>query len=401
MTTKSRFSSILFAACAASLGVSSCGISSDNAAEKALAEEQKYTIELGSFYEKDQAERAFGELIRSEVATDYNIPKGSTATRILYRSEDSVGRPSTASAVVVVPEGETPEGGWPLVVWAHGTTGMAPHCGPSASSYLQYYSPELMGKDFALLVVDYAGLATKGQAHQYMSRPTNALDIEAAVPAARAAVDSLGEKWVAIGHSQGGAAVWGLAEHKAKRPDAGYLGAMAYAPAVGGEVLVNNNASIDGETFYPLFWAFAIKAHDPEFDLSSMLTDEALKFYPDVTTKGCWDYGFARTYNQLRAGTVLHDGWDELPTVKRFMKSIRSGDQPVAGALLIAAGREDVGVKPEYIYEAVKRQCKSGGNVHYGVYPGAHDPVLENSTSFQVQWIKDRFNGVPATSNCE
>lgn len=400
MTAKSKLPSIFVAACAASFSVS-CSIASEPpSVEQALAEERSSAVPLGAFFQIDETIRAFGELIRSESADVYDIPKGATATRILYRSQDAAGRPTTASAVVIVPEGETPEGGWPLVVWAHGTTGVARQCGPSGSKYLEYYSAELMKEDFALLVVDYAGMSTEGPSHQYMARSTNALDIEGAVPAARAAVKSIGSRWLAIGHSQGGAAVWGLAEHKAKRPDTGYLGAIALAPAVGGATLVNNNASLKGETFYPLYWARAIKVQFPDFDVSSMLTENALSYYDDVTTKGCWEYGFARSAD-LAPGTVLVDGWDEQPAVQQFMNSIRSGDHPVAGPLFVAAGKGDVGVKVEYIESAVEKQCQSGGDVFFQVYSGNHDSMMETSYADQMRWMRDRFKGIPAKANCQ
>jgi hypothetical protein len=34
-------------------------------------------------------------------------------------------------------------------------------------------------------------------------------------------------------------------------------------------------------------------------------------------------------------------------------------------------------------------------------YPGLdHDPTMTNSTPDQLAWIKDRFAGKPASSNC-
>ena len=35
------------------------------------------------------------------------------------------------TAAEFIPFGATPEGGWPVVVWAHGTVGVANHCAPS------------------------------------------------------------------------------------------------------------------------------------------------------------------------------------------------------------------------------------------------------------------------------
>ena len=51
---------------------------------------------------------------------------------IVFTSGD--GNTFTAVAVtgtVSVPQGTPPAGGWPVVVWTHGTTGLAAVCGPS------------------------------------------------------------------------------------------------------------------------------------------------------------------------------------------------------------------------------------------------------------------------------
>ncbi|MEM6583890.1 MAG: alpha/beta fold hydrolase, partial [Pseudomonadota bacterium] len=298
-----------------------------------------------------------------------------------------------------------PEGGWPLVVWAHGTTGVARQCGPSATKSLGYYSneliDELMQRGIALLVVDYAGLSTAGAPHQYMAKTTNALDIESAVPAARAAVNSLSSEWLAIGHSQGGAAVWGLAEQKALRPDTGYLGSIALAPAVGGADLINNNSNLERETFYPVYWAHAIKVQSPEFSIDTMLTEQAISLYEQLTANGCWDYGFALSAS-LAPGTVLKAGWEDLPPVQQFLTSIRSGEQRIAGPLFVAAGREDIGVREEFIENAVRAQCETGADVLYRVYPGTHDGMMETSFGDQINWIEERFAGVATqVTNCE
>ena len=46
-------------------------------------------------------------------------------TLVLYRSTGSNGRPNAVSGTVTVPQGKAPKGGWPILTWAHGTTGIA------------------------------------------------------------------------------------------------------------------------------------------------------------------------------------------------------------------------------------------------------------------------------------
>jgi hypothetical protein len=168
-------------------------------AERALPITPFYTTGIA----KTEAES--GTLIRSEPATDYALPPGVTATRILYHTRTANNVDAIASGVVLVPYGQPPAGGWPLLAWSHGTSGVARNCVPSRMKSLFYnwegfYEYVLMG--YAVVATDYAGLGTKGR-HAYLDMLTNGTDVIHSVPAARAAVPNLGKKWLVVGHSQG------------------------------------------------------------------------------------------------------------------------------------------------------------------------------------------------------
>ena len=67
-----------------------------------------------------------GAIIRSGViGTAGRLPTGATAYRILYHSESDAGADIAVSGMVIVPGGRPPAGGFPIVSWAHGTTGVA------------------------------------------------------------------------------------------------------------------------------------------------------------------------------------------------------------------------------------------------------------------------------------
>jgi hypothetical protein len=50
---------------------------------------------------------------------------------LLYRSIGVRGRPVAVSGTLTVPAGRPPRGGWPIVSYAHGTSGIADACAPS------------------------------------------------------------------------------------------------------------------------------------------------------------------------------------------------------------------------------------------------------------------------------
>src|SRR6202050_5923622 len=63
-----------------------------------------------------------GTLVRQEVID--GAPLGATAYRVLYRSTGWDDKPILVSGVVIVPHGDPPPGGRPIVAWAHPTTGV-------------------------------------------------------------------------------------------------------------------------------------------------------------------------------------------------------------------------------------------------------------------------------------
>ena len=71
-----------------------------------------------------------GDLLAQEPVTNYSLPVGA-AVRIAYHSRDAAGRDVPATAAVLIPPGKTPSGGWPVIAWAHGTSGVARQCAPS------------------------------------------------------------------------------------------------------------------------------------------------------------------------------------------------------------------------------------------------------------------------------
>jgi alpha-beta hydrolase superfamily lysophospholipase len=138
-----------------------------------------------------------------------------------------------------VPYGTPPTGGWPVIAWSHGTSGVAHSCAPSRMKSLFYnreglYEYVMLG--FAVVATDYAALGTEGR-HAYLDMLGNGADVIYSVPAARAAVASLSGKWVVVGHSQGGLSSLGAAQLEAERNDPGYLGTVVLAGASDLEML--------------------------------------------------------------------------------------------------------------------------------------------------------------------
>ncbi len=343
-----------------------------------------------------------GDLLRQEPFADYKLPAGASAVRILYHSLSSEGADIATSGVVLIPAGAAPPGGWPVIAWAHGTTGVARMCAPSLQKDVAYGEEGLMPMvraGFAVVATDYHGLGTQGP-HEYVNKIAQARDVIYSIPAARAAVPALGRKWVVDGHSQGGVAAWSVAEMQARLRDPDYLGAVSVAGAGDLRAILAGMDDPQGMAFYLTYMAYAIHTQSPSFKPQDMLEGAALERYQDATTKGCWDYAYA-SFLKAPPGKVLKEGWDKAPAAERFFKTDELGSAPIGGPMLVIAGEADQTVPIASLMGSVRRVCARHSEVTFRSYPGLdHDPTMEKSTPDQLAWIGERFEGKPAGGNC-
>jgi Secretory lipase len=197
------------------------------------------------FYRAPRSEVAGapGTLVRQEVID--GAPLGATAYRVLYRSTGLDNKPSLVSGVVIVPPGDPPARGRPIVAWAHPTSGVVPRCAPSLAIFLfeQIQGLRSFIRDgYVVAATDYPGLGTEGP-HPYLVGTSEA----------RAVIDSVrvagslpgaggGKKFVVWGHSQGGhAALFSGIIAKTYAPELDLLGVAAAAPATDLATLMNED----------------------------------------------------------------------------------------------------------------------------------------------------------------
>ena len=269
---------------------------------------------------------------------------------------------------------------------------------------VEYGSEGLMpmvAAGFAVVATDYAGLGTPG-AHQYDNKIAQANDVVYSVPAARAAVPSLGRRWVAIGHSQGGVAVWGVAELEAKLEDPDYMGAISVAGDMSYESFEAHDAR-DFATVTNMYWpltAFGVKASYPSFDVARMLSPAMRARYKDMTTKGCWYYDYAAAA-EIGRQPAVRPGWNEAPELARYNRDSRSTDKPIRGPFMVLAGDDDASVNFANIQAGVAEACRNRLPIEFVHRPGLdHDPLMEKTIDLQLDWARARLEGQPWRGNC-
>lgn len=164
----------------------------------------------GAAFYAGKGGKKHGDLIWWRKETGSDALKNASSNRlVLYRSQ-GVGKNVAVSGSVAVPKGRAPKGGWPVITWAHGTTGLADSCAPTVNGDLTAYIHPLLQtwlkKGWAVVRTDYEGLGTPGSVHPYLIGKSEGQGVLDIVRAARQLDPRIGRKVVISGHSQGGQA---------------------------------------------------------------------------------------------------------------------------------------------------------------------------------------------------
>jgi len=355
-------------------------------------------LPLGKFYETPEPLPAGkpGELIRSEQAYEYHLSYQASTFRILYYSRSPQGRDVAVSGVVLVPDGEPPAGGWPIIAWAHDFVGSARQCAPSLLKNLSE-GPLLSmyaSLGYAVVASDYAGLGTNFP-HAVFDVRSNALDLIYSIPAARAALPQLGKKWVVAGYSQGAIVAVGVAEAGDEVSDPNYLGAVSIAGVAEPKELFEQFAR-GSDSLMLVFLARGIKTVFPEFRIEEILAEKAMLLYQHLNQECEAGSGAAVLPQEM-----LKPRWENNPYVRKFWDRTTLGRKPARGPLLVLSGEADATVPSALTAQAVGQLCEQKDRVLFVKYPGLNaSGVLGDSVSEQISWIKARFSGLPAPSNC-
>ncbi|KAI9749235.1 MAG: hypothetical protein M4579_006951 [Chaenotheca gracillima] len=339
-------------------------------------------------------------------ASLYTLPPNTAISRILYQSKNFNGSVVPASAYVLWPY--TPrkqKDGYPVVAWAHGSSGTFGNCAPSNFRSLQYQfgAPfELALQGYVVVAPDYAGLGVEKDAdgkfipHQFAANPATANDLIYAVEAAQSAFKVLSKQFVVVGHSQGGGAAWSVAERQVKQPVKGYLGAVAGSPLTSLLAFKGLGALFAA---FPLLTSAPISSVFPGFNISTTL----LPAGQAILALGQELEGCIAVDNQLLGSALAVPTWDSSPYVIEYDRLIAAGGKKISGPLLVLQGEADPVVPFPVVSAAVEKTCKlyPQSAIEYKTYENiTHVPVMYAAQRLWLDWIADRFARVPVDRHC-
>lgn len=328
------------------------------------------------------------------------------SARVLYHSTSGdTGQQTVVSGSVYVPKTPAPQGGWPVVAFGHGTTGIDEPCAPSLSPKLLnmiVWVSSLIKKGYAVAFTDYQGLGAPG-VHPYTDSKTEGLNVIDSVRALRHTFPDVSNRWAAFGGSQGGGAVWAADEQAATyAPDLDLVGAVAMSPAADVSGIVDKAAARTLTTdqapaWFPLVEVLA-RLH-PDFNRDDYRSGAAAKYWDILTS--C---SGPKSLDRNEAAAELKDT-DFIPRtpeaadrMRTLLKQWALPQQPLSAPLSIIYGGQDSLIDPQWTTDAIARACTVGGTIIWDLQPDKDHGNVDISSQFA--WIADRFAGKPVQSEC-
>lgn len=326
-------------------------------------------------------ELAPGTLLSSSALDDGPaLPSAARNELITYSSQDVDGDPVVVSGTVSIPDAPAPEGGYPVISWAHGTTGVADACAPSADfaggpahGYLAGVDESLdswVEKGYVVVSTDYQGLGTPG-IHPYLNAETEVNAVVDIVRAARELDSSIGSTWFAMGHSQGGqAALFTAAQAGERAPELDLGGAVAIAPGNGLDQTPSYfRSDVPGieaaEAFLPLILLGA-QAADPTIEAETLLTEQAQPLLVAART-GCLDE--IRKVPTVPAGQVFRPDADLGPLTEYLGNQEPSRVQVEIPTVVVQSSGDHV-VSKQSTDAMVQTLRENGNELTYLTYDG-------------------------------
>lgn len=334
-----------------------------------------------------------GELIRLQEVS-------STAThvtlRIMYHSRDGLDRDRAVTGMITYPVAQAPEGGWPVLSIAHGTTGLGSKCAPSR------WNRPVWNWNLPVIAVesDYIGMGPVGEVHAYMSRASEGNSVIDAVRAARDldAVEA-SNRWLTLGGSQGGHGAQSAHELSAVHaPELELLGTVSMAPAA---MFLNTYGGIDNlvARVVGVMGVAGVSTEHPTIDPADYASPAGL---------AAIEYAKSECTNEitLRVLSVPFDEfWDRDPMATQPAQAIINGNDVghyrADAPLLLVQGTADTTVVPARTRDLNARLCRNGQVTEYVEVPGADHGNVGSRHSAEIRaWMNARLAGEPAISTC-
>jgi uncharacterized membrane protein HdeD (DUF308 family)/alpha-beta hydrolase superfamily lysophospholipase len=345
------------------------------------------------YYPPSNVPDGHGQLIRSG-AYGGEIPKGGTVERILYTTRDAVGGDAVASGLVIRPV-DPPPGPRPVVIWNHGTTGVAQACAPSLrrKAATEWDIPaveEALKRGWVVVASDYSGQGAPGDFPYLIGKGEARSSLDGVLAAGELDDDLvLSPDTVVWGHSQGGhAALWTTQIAKEYTPGVNILGTAALAPAADPYALGAEFTRGSASPQLTLLISWVLVPYSETYldvDLRDHVATSGRLLVREMTQRCPSEPGVMVSVLTALGVEVdrplfvgdLTDG----SLGRRLQENAATG--PFGTPLLVAWGAEDEVLPTSFQREFVAQQCGKGEQVRWGEYPGyGHLRIVQPKSKF-------------------
>ncbi|KNA92907.1 lipase [Gordonia sp. 852002-50395_SCH5434458] len=339
-------------------------------------------------------------ITRERVPAEQLPPGAAAAERVEYVTRDQTGRSAPSSGIYWIPQGTPPPGGWKIVSWAHGTTGIGDSCAPSKTktgSGVDAAVIAALKAGYAVTATDYAGLGTAEQT-EYLGGRAAAHSVLDMLRAARWEESRLSNDWVSMGHSQGGhAALWAGHMAAAYAPELRLHEVVAAAPASGIESVFSaftpNVPSLGKGNIVGGLLLFILAGLDharPDLNVRDHLTDTGEKYLELAHQKCSGD--FSDALRSVSPGSLVARAFTDKAFTDALADytSVPSNDWHVP--IRIDHGLFDPVVPYVLSASLVRRLRSAGADVSFVTHPRAdHTSVVEQSLDDEMRTIGQAF----------
>ncbi|WP_158607868.1 alpha/beta hydrolase family protein [Nocardia panacis] len=331
-----------------------------------------------------------------------SFAKAGAAFQLTYTTTDQHHAPAQASGALYVPPGLPPQGGWPLIVWAHGTTGIGDDCAPSRhpqSDRNTAYFNEILNAGYAVLAPDYQGLGTGGN-FSYYNTGVEGRSILDAVAAVRTAPVPVADRWVVIGQSEGAHAAMSAASLYAEDPNgraAGLSGVIATGlrtnpgPSLR-EMFRRSSTGSGNQVGYAAYFLSALRELNPD-RVDPYLSDFGRDYLENARTE-CLSELVKRAGGR-RPAALVADPDAPTPTFEADIAALAGlRDDRFTSDLLIGYGTSDIDVPPTNTenYGKQLQQNNSGVRVTVKRYDGKdHSGAFLASLPDAMDFLKNHL----------
>ena len=326
-----------------------------------------------------------------------------SAYRILYHSLSRKGENIAVSGYVLAPLDDAADSEWPVVAYAHGTTGMADQCAPSATvdSDLRSFGGEasllnqVAALGYVVVATDYEGLGTPGL-HPYLVGESEARSILDSVRAVQQMEGlNVSDKFAVTGISQGGHAALHAGQYwQTYAPELDLVGVVSMAPPSQATLMYDAIINSSSKGFIYMALAAYDDAYD-EVDIAEVLTPEGVELLAELEN-GCTDYVF-NVFNQHEVSDLVSvDNPLTIPAWRDIAIDNDVNQRALPAPVFIAHGSADTlipAVSSSLLCAQITPLPNQGPTLRK-VYEGAtHGGVATAAAPDIATWLAARFAG--------